>query len=134
MFAPPRTALAMRDPASLQRRLERLHAAGVVLQGGGKGLEKESLRVDAEGCLALTAHPQALGSALTHPHITTDYSEALLEFVTSPFPRVEDTLDSLDEIHAYSYRALGEEMLWATSMPCVLGADDSIPIAEYGRS
>ncbi len=126
----------MRDPASLQRRLDRLHAAdaGGAVRGGGKGLEKESLRVDAEGCLALTPHPQALGSALTHPHITTDYSEALLEFVTSPFARVEDTLDSLDEIHAYTYRALGEEMLWATSMPCVLGADDSIPIAEYGRS
>ena len=127
----------MRDPASLQRRLERLTAAGDAgawMRGGGKGLEKESLRVDAEGCLATTPHPVALGSALTHPHITTDYSEALLEFVTSPFPRVEDTLASLEEIHAYTYRALGREMLWATSMPCVLGNDDSIPIAEYGRS
>ena len=126
----------MRDPASLQRRLDRLHAAGDIsaVRGGGKGLEKESLRVDAAGCLALTPHPVALGSALTHPHITTDYSEALLEFVTSPFTRVEDTLASLDEIHAYTYRTLGEEMLWATSMPCVLGDDDSIPIAQYGPS
>jgi glutamate--cysteine ligase len=121
---------------SLQQRLTRLRAVdgGRHLQGGGKGLEKECLRVTPEGCLAETPHPSALGSALTHPYITTDYSEALLEFVTPPFADSSATLGFLDEIHAFVYRHLDDEMLWATSMPCALEGDDRIPIARYGKS
>ena len=118
-------------------RLSRLTAstdASALLRGGGKGLEKESLRVTRDGKLAQTPHPHALGSALAHPHITTDYSEALLEFVTSPFPDVKQTLGSLMDIHAFAYAHMGEEMLWATSMPCGLDGDASIPIAQYGTS
>ena len=55
------------------------------LQGGAKGVEKESLRVRPDGSLAHTPHPPALGSALTNEHITTDYSEALIELVTPAF-------------------------------------------------
>jgi hypothetical protein len=55
-----------------------------VLQGIHRGYEKECLRVDASGNLAQTPHPARLGSKLTHPWITTDYSEALLEFITPP--------------------------------------------------
>ena len=127
----------MSDSTSLEQRLRRLSAEGdaaMLLAGGGKGLEKESLRVTPEGCIAQTPHPAALGATLTHPHITTDYSEALLEFVTSPHADVRDTLKSLTEIHAFVYRHLGNEMLWATSMPCVLESDDRIPIARYGSS
>lgn len=51
-----------------------------------RGIERECLRVDCEGLLALTPHPVALGSALTHPQITTDYSESLLEFITPAMP------------------------------------------------
>jgi len=126
----------MPSPASLDERLSRLLRAhaGVSLRGGGKGLEKESLRVSDAGRLAQTPHPRSLGSALTHPHITTDYSEALLEFVTPPLADVRETLGFLADIHAYVYRHLEDEMLWATSMPCILEGDASIPIAEYGRS
>lgn len=123
--------------ASFDKRLAQLAAhpeAGTLLRGGGKGLEKESLRVTRQGKLAQTPHPVGLGSALTHPHITTDYSEALLEFVTSPFADVRQTLLSLMDIHAFAYGHMGEEMLWATSMPCALDGDASIPIARYGRS
>ena len=38
-----------------------------------------------DGSLAHTPHPRALGSALTNEHITTDYSEALIELVTPAF-------------------------------------------------
>jgi glutamate--cysteine ligase len=122
---------------SLDKRLARLVShgdAGALLRGGGKGLEKECLRVTHKGQLAQTPHPIGLGSALTHPHITTDYSEALLEFVTAPFPDVRQTLLSLMDVHAFSYAHMGEEMLWATSMPCALEGDASIPIARYGAS
>jgi glutamate--cysteine ligase len=101
---------------------------------GLKGLEKESLRVRSGGELARTPHPRALGSALTHPSITTDYSEALLEFVTSAKTSPQEVLQDLTDVHSYVYRHLDDELLWGTSMPCVLATDDAIPIAEYGTS
>ncbi len=47
------------------------------LKGIQRGLERETLRVNADGTLATTGHPEALGSALTHKWITTDFAEAL---------------------------------------------------------
>lgn len=99
-----------------------------------RGLEKESLRIAADGSLAQTPHPGALGSALTHPRITTDFSEALLEFITPVCEDVETVLEEQDRIHRYVYRHLGDERLWVTSMPCLLEQDDAIPVARYGRS
>jgi glutamate--cysteine ligase len=98
------------------------------------GLEKESLRVGKDGYIAQTPHPVGLGSALTHPSITTDYSEALLELVTPPFNHFSDTLKYLDDTHRYVYSQLDNEILWATSMPCVVDGDPSVPIAQYGSS
>lgn len=97
-------------------------------------MEKESLRVTPEGHLAQTPHPQELGSALTHPYITTDYSEALLEFITEPFDRIGSILQQLDRIHRYTDAAMKDELLWPVSMPCELGAEAEIPVALYGSS
>ncbi len=105
-----------------------------VLRGGLKGLEKESLRVTPEGHIAQTSHPEAMGSALTNEVITTDYSEALIELVTPPFRESWELLQYLCDLHQFVYRHLGDELLWATSMPCVLNGDASIPIARFGRS
>lgn len=99
-----------------------------------RGLEKESLRIDGEGVLAQTPHPEALGAALTHPHITTDYSEALLEFVTPVTRDISELIRFLTEIHEFTYRNIGEEKLWVNSMPCILNGEASIPIAYYGES
>lgn len=104
------------------------------IRRGRTGIEKESLRVTPGGLIAATAHPPALGSALTNPYITTDYSEALLEFITPPFPRLDDTLTFLEQIHQYTYNNIGDELLWATSMPCVIEDENDIPIAVYGSS
>ncbi|WP_374442841.1 glutamate--cysteine ligase [Pseudomonas panipatensis] len=98
------------------------------------GIERECLRVDRTGHLALTPHPRALGSALTHPLITTDYSESLLEFITPATTSVEETLASLDEIHRFASQQLGGELLWSPSMPCELPEEEQIPIARYGSS
>jgi glutamate--cysteine ligase len=105
-----------------------------VLKGMRRGIEKESLRVRPDGRLAATPHPRALGSALTHPHITTDFSEAQLELITGPHAGVEACLDELTHIHQAVYGAIGEELLWVSSMPCGLPADDAIPIGQYGSS
>src|SRR5215218_1667403 len=117
---------------NLQARLAAI--APERLKGLRRGIEKESLRVGAEGGLAVTPHPQALGSALTHPHITTDYSEAQLELITGVHPTPETCLQELLHIHQFTYRALGEEMMWVSSMPCNLPADENIPIGRYGSS
>jgi glutamate--cysteine ligase len=105
-----------------------------ILRGLRCGIEKESLRVRMDGSLADTPHPRALGSPLTHPHITTDYSEAQLEFITGVHTDPDACAEELTEIHQFVYRNLGEEMLWCSSMPCKLPADDEIPIGRYGRS
>jgi len=115
------------------RRLADL-ALGRLLARGRKGLERECLRVTPGGHIAQTPHPAALGSALTHPYITTDYSEALLEFRTPPCKDAQETLDFLTELHQFAVRRLGDELLWASSMPCELQGDESIPIARYGSS
>ena len=107
------------------------------LHGMRRGLEKESLRSLSDGRLALTPHPQGLGSALTHPLITTDYCESQLELITGVHADVDACLAQLREIHQYTYRCLaqqGQEMLWVSSMPCGLPTDETIPLARYGGS
>ena len=105
-----------------------------VLQGIQRGYEKECLRVDPDGHLAQTPHPAALGSKLTHPWITTDYSEALLEFITPPSRDPAFPLQFLRDIHRFTTPHLGRETMWASSMPCLLGDDSNIPLADYGSS
>jgi glutamate--cysteine ligase len=105
-----------------------------VLQRGLKGVEKESLRVTPDGAIEQSPHPQVLGSALTSAHITTDYSEALIELVTPAVSESWELLQYLCDLHQFVYRHLQDQLLWATSMPCIVGGDDSIPIAHYGRS
>lgn len=121
---------------SFDSRLAWLEHADVaaLVQRGLRGIEKESLRVTAEGRLAKTAHPKALGSALTHPYLTTDYSEALLEFVTPPLETNRDTLSTLCDLHAFVHGSLEAELLWPASMPCIIDANEQIPIADYGTS
>jgi glutamate--cysteine ligase len=75
-----------------------------------------------------------LGSKLTHPWITTDYSEALLEFITPPSQEPQFPLQFLHDIHRFVAPQLANELMWASSMPCVLGEDKDIPIADYGKS
>lgn len=99
-----------------------------------RGIEKESLRITPNGRLSQTPHPASLGSTLTHPNITTDYSEALLELITDPHQSIDDLLQQLTDTHTFIYQNLDNELLWVNSMPCILGGDLSIPIAQYGSS
>lgn len=102
-----------------------------------RGIEKESLRAQPSGWLALTPHPVALGSALTHPHITTDYSESQLELITGVHDSVDACLAELRAVHQFTYRSLqavGDEMLWVSSMPSGLPTDETIPLGRYGSS
>ncbi len=121
---------------TLVARIDRLSELGQTgaLARGLKGLEKESLRVTGTGNLARTEHPKALGSALTHRLITTDYSEALVELVTPPAPTARETVDCLSDIHQWVYSKLEDELLWPVSMPCRVTSDADVPVAWYGTS
>jgi len=99
-----------------------------------RGIEKESLRIQPDGNLSQQAHPEALGSALTHPQITTDFSEALLEFITAPSHRLDEVLKQLEQQHRFTAQQIQDELLWATSMPCMLGSNEEVPVARYGNS
>lgn len=98
------------------------------------GLEKESLRVSANGGIAQTPHPERIGAALAHPYITTDYSEALLEFITPAYNSMREVLQFLCNAQTFVYQNLEDEFIWGTSMPCVVAGESGIPIAQYGRS
>lgn len=120
---------------AFERRLDALTATGNdLLSGGLKGIEKESLRVDDSGHLACTPHPAGLGSALTNRYVTTDFSEALLEFVTPAACTTWEALRELCDVHQFTYSQLGDELLWPASMPCRIPPDESIPLARYGES
>ena len=104
------------------------------LLGIRRGIEKESLRALPSGVLAMTPHPHALGSALTHPNITTDFSESQVELITGVHKQVQDCLTELQDVQQATFQALGDELLWVSSMPCGLPADDAIPLGQYGNS
>lgn len=100
-----------------------------------RGIERETLRTDPTGRISKTPHPEQLGSALTNPWITTDYSEALLEFITDPSPKVGEVLDQLKAEHQFTVNNLSDgELLWSNSIPGILGNESDIPVADYGSS
>jgi glutamate--cysteine ligase len=114
---------------------DRLRALGTTaLRNIRRGIEKESLRVRTDGALADGPHPKGLGSALSHPNITTDFSESQLELITGVHTSIDACLEELTRIHQVVFRNIGEEMLWCASMPCGLPADNAIPIGRYGNS
>ncbi len=98
------------------------------------GIERECLRVTPDGKLSTLPHDPRLGSALTHDHITTDYAETLLEFITPPSERIHDTLQQLRDIHTFCLEQLADERLWPLSMPCFVGDANDIALANYGQS
>ncbi len=123
----------------LARRLNKIeqNKAQSIFKGALTGLEKESLRVDADGHISQKPHPAVLGSALKNPWITTDYAESLLELITPPCDRAYKSLDFLLDIETFVYQQLQQldnELLWTTSMPCVIRGEDDIQIAQYGSS
>jgi len=100
----------------------------------GRGIEREALRVHANGDLSQQPHRYELGSALTHPQITTDYAENLLEFITPVSHSPEQAIAQLQDIQKFALSQLNGELLWPMSMPCFVGDEEKIPLAQYGKS
>ena len=99
-----------------------------------RGVEKEGLRLEPCAGIAQDSHPISLGSTLTHESITTDYSEALLEFITPKNNSIDATVNYLTGLHQFALENMGEQLVWPASMPCRLDGESSITIADYGTS
>ena len=92
------------------------------------------------GCLSNYPHPEKLGSALTHPAITTDFAENLIECVTSPIKNRDNLFQELEDLMIFVNKILSnkknKEFLWPYSMPYLPDAKSvsNIDIAKYGSS
>jgi glutamate--cysteine ligase len=121
---------------TIKQKLERLNSAQFTqaIKNINRGIEREGLRVNTDGKLSQLDHPTALGSALTHPYVTTDYSESLLELITPPSNNINTTFAQLQDVHKFVAANIGDEVLWPMSMPCFINNEDDIRIAQYGSS
>ncbi|KXT85259.1 Glutathione biosynthesis bifunctional protein gshF [Streptococcus sp. DD11] len=114
---------------TIDHLLEKLDAASPILQATF-GLERESLRVTAEGSLAQTDHPQILGSRNYHPTIQTDFSEQQLELITPVAHSASEARRLLGAITDVAERSIDpNERLWPLSMPPRL-TEEEIVIAR----
>ena len=121
----------------LTHNLQSLNAAGLDqhIPYIIRGMEKEGLRQTSDGQLSQSEHPEALGSALSNKFITTDYSEALIEFITPIFKDSKELHEFLLDLHSFARKNLPDgESFWCNSMPCILTKEEDIPIAHYGSS
>ena len=105
-----------------------------ILQGIQRGLERETLRILPDGSLSKTPFPEKIGAALTHPWITTDFAESLLEFITPVNTNIDYMLTFLRDLHRYASVNIGDELMWPLSMPCFVAKEDDIILAQYGKS
>ena len=115
-------------------RLEVVAQHPQVFKQFGRGVERETLRYQQDGKLATTPHPQGLGSAYSNDLITTDFSESLLEFITPVSRDIDTLMAQLEDIHHFTQTKLGDEKMWPLSMPCYVGDESDINLAQYGSS
>jgi len=119
---------------SFEHVLEQLSSASPEALRFTRGIEKEGLRVNGDAQINQQPHPKALGSTLTHSSITTDYSEALLEFITPVADNPDDVLNFLEDVQRFSFSKLEGQYIWPASMPGVINNELDVPIAYYGTS
>lgn len=105
-----------------------------VFKGIKRGIEREALRIQGSGKIAKTPHPEKTGHALTNGHITTDFSESLLEFITPVSEDPQETLAQLSDLQKFTLANMGDELLWPLSMPCFIEDEEDIVLAQFGTS
>ncbi|MDN2664323.1 glutamate--cysteine ligase [Psychromonas sp. 14N.309.X.WAT.B.A12] len=120
---------------NFQQRITILSKYSTSLTEFGRGIERETLRVNADGKLSQEKHPSAYGCALTHDSITTDFAESLLEFITPVAKGVDQLFDYLNDIHHHvAVNLPSEQYLWPMSMPCYVQTEDHVELAQFGTS
>ncbi|WP_338596258.1 bifunctional glutamate--cysteine ligase GshA/glutathione synthetase GshB [Clostridium baratii] len=95
------------------------------------GLEKENLRVDSNGKLALTKHPEIFKE--DNPYIKRDFSESQVEMVTPACKSVDEVYDFMENLHNIVTTSLKDEYLWPQSNPPIIPKDNEIPVAKLHK-
>ncbi|MFK4784689.1 bifunctional glutamate--cysteine ligase GshA/glutathione synthetase GshB [Fusobacterium sp. MFO224] len=98
---------------------------------GNFGIEKENLRTDLKGNLALTDFPKVFGNKIDNPYITVDFSESQIEMITPSFNSMEKTYNFLKNLNDIISTNLENEYLWPQSIPCIIPDEELIPIAKF---
>ncbi len=98
------------------------------------GLEKENIRVHADGSIAMTPHP--FGDKARHPFIVTDFSESQVEIGTEVCSNPDQVYDQLENLHdivttTVAVERQQAEYLWPISNPPLIADEDAIPVAKY---
>lgn len=95
------------------------------------GIERESLRVNADGTLTQTPHPFE-----EHKNIDRDFCENQIEIIGDVFTNPKQLNDQLFELQRFINTRLKEngELLWPFSNPPKISGEDEIPVAEYTGS
>lgn len=102
------------------------------LLSGNFGFEKEGLRIDSDGKLSITPHPDVFGNKLTNPYITTDFSESQVEIVTPTFKSIKEAYQCLTFLVDIVNTSIPhDQYIWNQSLPCILPDEYMIPLAEY---
>lgn len=116
---------------NLMTILEENNELKKMLFDGNFGLEKENVRVDENGNLALTPHPAIFGLKEENPYIKTDFSESQIEMITPVSNSVDAVYNSLENLQNIVSDRIRDEYLWPNSNPPMLPAEEDIPIAVY---
>ena len=96
---------------------------------GNFGLEREALRVTAEGRMALTPHP----FPPDHPRIVRDFCENQTEINTRVWPTATEAVEELKEIDATIRAAIAPqgERLWVNSNPPPITDESEVVPARF---
>ncbi|WP_343152499.1 glutamate--cysteine ligase [Buchnera aphidicola] len=120
--------------SNISDKLDWLNKNAELLKKICRGIERETIRIKKNGNLSNCKHPKKIGSSLTHPIITTDFSENLLELITPKYSDVNELFSVLKDIHCYVSNNITNEYMWPLSMPCFREKKDYVQLAQYGAS
>lgn len=113
-------------------KIKKLFSSKEILNGNF-GIERETLRVDENGYLAKTDHPEEFGDKAHNPYITTDFSESQIEVITPALSDIKETYNFTRALYDIAAMEIGDEYLWPESMPCIIPDDKDIPVAKFSN-
>lgn len=114
-------------------KIKKLFSSSEILSGNF-GIERETLRLDENGYLAKTDHPEVFGDKSHNPYITTDFSESQIEVITPALKSVEEAYNFTRSLYDIVAMEIKDEYLWPESMPCIIPEDKDIPVAKFNGS
>ncbi len=113
-------------------KIKKLLSSKEILNGNF-GIERETLRIDKNGYLSNTNHPEEFGDKAHNPYITTDFSESQIEVITPALSDIKETYNFTRALYDIAAMEIEDEYLWPESMPCIIPDDKDIPVAKFSN-